>query len=922
MRSYPGWGHPTFPRSYRLLLRLYPREFRERYGRDLLEYVAESTAVYERRSLLNWTRTMLDLAINGLGVWFDSLKRAARSMLKWRSARSASLGFAGPGGGPPRKRGARVEFALQDLRFGFRMLRKHPGLSLIVILTFGLGIGYTSTVFNITNGFVHKELPFEQSHRILALDQTDPERTFQYGDITVPIHDFAEWRAQQTAFEQLAAYWTRMSNFSIERGAPERLLGGYFSSGVFETLRVQPILGRTISEADEKPGAERVIVLSYDLWLRRFEGSADVLDRTVLVDAVPRTVIGVMPEGFKFPFAQQYWLPTVIEPGAFERGEGPRYSVLGRLKEGVSAEQAQAQMATIAARTARDFPASNEGKGVSVRTLRAKLIPPAHYALFYTMLGATLGVLLIGCANVANLLLAQASVRARETAVRSALGATRGRLVMQLLTEVLVLACIGGAIGLALGYLGLEWFVAKMTYVLTTAGDGEDLPFWIRFEQDYRMLLFVVGATVLSSTIAGVVPAFQGSTANLAEAMKGGGRGSASLKARRFTGGMVITELAMSCVLLILAGLMIKSVRQLSDVDLAFATENVFTARVDLPPERYPSLDSRLAFQQELYGKLGALPGASVATLSNGLPGPGYGSTDVMIEGQTYEGNGDVPRVHIGVVTPGYFDVFESRVLEGRDFTASDGRETLPVAIVNESFARLQLDGDAIGKRLRMLHDGAQWLTVVGVVPDLSMQMFGTAGSEAGFYIPMAQSGLGSYLTMAIRTERPPMTLARDVISSISSIDPNLPAFRVMPMTGVMLRMTWFYPVFSRLFMVFGFTALFLGAIGLYGVMSFAVMQRTKEVGVRMALGAQSWELLGLVMKKGVVQMVIGLGIGLTLALFAAGPLEIVLYEVQGRDLAVFGSVGAVLALTSLAAILVPALRVTRADPVSALTPE
>jgi hypothetical protein len=294
----------------------------------------------------------------------------------------------------------------------------------------------------------------------------------------------------------------------------------------------------------------------------------------------------------------------------------------------------------------------------------------------------------------------------------------------------------------------------------------------------------------------------------------------------------------------------------------------------------------------------------------------------VTIEGQTYESDGAVPRVHIGLVTPGYFATFESRILEGRDFTAADGRQTLPVAIVNESFARLYLGGDAIGRRVRMLHDDAQWLTVVGVVPDLSMKMFATAGSEAGFYVPMAQSVLGSYLTIAIRTERPPMTLARDVISTISSVDPNLPAFRVMPMTGVMLRMTWFYPVFSKLFMVFGFTALFLGAIGLYGVMSFAVRQRTKEVGVRMALGAQSWELLGLVMKKGVVQVVIGLGIGLTLAYFTAGPLEIVLYEVQGRDLAVFGSVVTVLALTSVAAILFPALRVTRADPVAALTPE
>jgi len=596
--------------------------------------------------------------------------------------------------------------------------------------------------------------------------------------------------------------------------------------------------------------------------------------------------------------------------------------VIGRLKDGESAEHAEAQMATIAARLAQEYPESNEGTGIAVTTLRGRLIPPAHYALFYTMLGATLGVLLIGCANVANLLLARASVRARELAVRSALGANRRRLVTQLLTEVLILALIGGGIGILLGYVGLEWFVAKMSYVLVNAGDGDDLPFWIHFEHDYRMLLFAVGTTLLASVAAGVIPAFRASAADPGEAMEAGNRGSASLKMGRFTGALVTAEVALSCVLLILAGLMIKSVTQLSRVDLPFATENVFTARVMLPAQDYPGVASRMEFHERLLAGLEAIPGGVTATLSNALPGPGYGTTGMLVEGQTYDDEQELPRVHTGWVTPGYFDTFEASVIQGRAFTVSDRSETLPVAVVNETFARVYLAGDAVGRRIRMSYDEAQWLTVVGVVPDMYMDQFGTGGDPAGFYTPMAQNQVGQWVAMAIRTRGPPLAIAQDVRRSIAAIDPHLPPFRFMPMTGVMLRMTWFYPVFGRLFMAFGFTALFLGAIGLYGVMSFAVTQRTREMGIRMALGAQSGGLLGLVMRKGIIQLAIGLGIGLTLALFVGGPLQLVLYEVNGRDPAVFGTVAATLAMTCLLASFIPAYRVTKVDPVTALTSE
>jgi hypothetical protein len=331
-----------------------------------------------------------------------------------------------------------------------------------------------------------------------------------------------------------------------------------------------------------------------------------------------------------------------------------------------------------------------------------------------------------------------------------------------------------------------------------------------------------------------------------------------------------------------------------------------------------------LEFHEQLLAELEAIPGGVAATLSGNLPGPGYGSIDIRVEGQTYVEEKDLPRVHLGWVTPGYFDVFGSGPLQGRVFTAADQSETLPVAVVNETFARVHLAGDAMGRRFRTLHDDAPWLTVVGVVPDMQMDMFGTAGDPAGFYTPMSQSHnqIGTHVAMAVRTHGPPMAITRDVRRAMAAIDPHLPPYRVLPMTGVMLRMTWFYPVFGRLFTIFGFTALFLGAIGLYGVISFAVTQRTREMGIRLALGAQSGSLVGLVMRKGIIQMAIGLGIGLTLALFVGGPLQRVIYEVNGRDPIVFALVATTLALTCLLASFVPAYRVTRVDPVTALTAE
>lgn len=802
---------------------------------------------------------------------------------------------------------------VKDLRFALRMAVKNRGMSLIVILTFGLGIGLTTTVFSIVNGAIFKGLPFEDSHRIMALGRTNPSRGVEF--MGVSVHDYADWREQQTAFEYLGAWGISPLNLGLQEGRPQRLTSGLFTPSVFDVLRVQPVLGRPFLEEETRDGAEPVIIIGYDVWQDRFDGADDIIGRTVRANGEIRTIVGVMPEGFAFPNLEQAWLPLDTDPGAALRGEGPSFTVLGKLREGVSLDEARAQMAAIASRLEQAYPESNEGIGAEVRPFTDLAVGEAS-ALLYTMLGAVFAVMLIACVNVANLLIAKASVRSREMAVRTALGAGRSRVVGQLLTEVLLLAFLGGLLGFGIGTAGIEWFKAVIQV--------DPPPYWIRFDHDYRVVLFAIGVTVLASVISGVVPALQATRSDVGEALKDENRGSSSSRVSKMTSGLVIAEVALSCGLLIAAGLMIKSVSQLRTMDLPFTTERVLTARINLPELEYPDTASRTRFYEQLLSRLEAIPGVEAATLSDGLPASGNGTRVFEVEGQDYGEDDDFPIAREGIVTPGYFRTFQAEVLQGRAFSDSDRMSTLRVCVVNETFARTFLDGDAMGKHIRMgIRDtAAQWLTVIGVVPDMRMEGIGNnESSPAGFYIPIAQAGVGDFVSIAARTQGPPLAKTQDVRSAVASIDPNLPIFRVMSMEGVIERQAWFYNVFGTLFMAFGFAALFLAAVGLYGVMAFAVAQRTQEMGVRMAHGAQGRQLIALVMRRSARQLVVGLGIGLGLAVLAAGQLQMILFEVNARDPSVFAAVIVTLAFTGLLASFIPARRVTKVDPVTALTP-
>ena len=786
----------------------------------------------------------------------------------------------------------------------------------MAILTLGVGIGLSTTVFCVVNGGILKGLPFANGDRIVALMATNLSQG--QPRLQMPVDDLAVHMSRQSAFEHLGAYAISPVNLSVEAGRPERFSSGQLTVEAFKALGVQAALGRGFHDGDDRPGAEPIVLLGHDLWRDRYASNPAIVGTTIRANGVHRLVVGVMPPIFKFPIAEWLWTPLVVDPLATTRGSGPRLFAVGLLKPDVPIAEARAQAAAIGARLEAEFPATNRGIGATVVPYTQTAMPPEIFTLLYTMLGAGIGVLLIACVNVSNLLVARASLRRREVAVRMALGAARSRIVGQHLTEVLVLATAGGLIGVALSIFGVRWFAQIATQTAP--------PFWISFGLDYRIMLFVFGVIILSSLVAGGIPALQSARVSAGGVLKDDSRSSTSGRLGKFSSGLVIAELAVSCGLLIAAGLMIKSVAQLKNLPMPFAVDNILTARVDLPRSGYPDSAASIRFFEQLLPKLQAVPGVESATLSDGLPAAGNGAIAIQIEGKAYQHQSDYPLAREGIVTPGFFETFEAKVFSGREFNTSDNAAGQPVAIVNEAFAKLHFPGvDPVGRQVkRVLPGGPQpWLTIVGVVPNLLMEGIGNNNANpAGYYIPIAQSDVANGVRIGLRTRGDAASLTPLLRAALASLDPELAIHEVSSLRRVIERQTWFYTTFGTFFMAFGICALLLAAAGLYGVMSFAVTQRTREMGVRSALGAQGSQLIGLVMRRSVTQLAIGMVLGLLLALGASGALQPVLYHVDPRDPVVFLAVIVTLAVVALAASFLPARRVTRIDPVTALATE
>jgi predicted permease len=796
---------------------------------------------------------------------------------------------------------------LKDLRYGARKLVHNPGFAAVSVVTLALGIGLTTTMFSIVYGALMRGLPFEHPERIVSVRRANPARGFEQMSVTP--HDFVDYRAQARSFEALAGFGNGTMNVSGSE-KPERFDGAYMTANAFDVLRAKPLLGRTFRPGEDAVGAPAVVVLGYDLWQNRFRGDRGVIGQTIRVNAEQAEIVGVMPQGFKFPANEALWVP-LRRPLEAKRGDGSDVFVFGRLKPGVGSEQATTEMAAIAKRLATAYPESNKDITAYVEPYTKSFIGKEPTALLMTMLFAVFLVLLIACANVANLLLSQAAMRSKEVGIRSAMGASRGRIILQFLTEPLALAGVGAVLGVALAAVGVRLFNASIA--------STDPPFWIDIKIDGPILLFVLAITLFATFVSGVLPAIRASGANVNEVLKDESRGSSSFRGGRLSRALVVFEIALSMGLLVAAGLTIKSVTRLRTMEFGFPTKTIFTARVGLPEMVYRDTAAQVRFYDELYRRLGDLQGVESYTLAGTLPVLGAGEQSFAVQGKAYAEDKDYPQTHTITTYPGYFKTF-GVALRGRDFGGADTQNGEPVAIVSQTLASKFFGReDPVGRRIRLGDSKSTepWRTIVGVVPDMWNDGLENEDPQS-VYVPFAQSPQ-RFMSVTIRPRGATGQMTAPVRSAVGAIDPDLPIYFVKTLQERIDEETWFYRVFGGLFMIMGGVALVLAAVGLYGVMAFNVSRRTREMGVRMALGAKPADVIRLIVRQGMVQLAIGLLLGLFLAYSLGTLLKIILFQVSASDPLVYGATISVLVLAAAAASLIPARRATRVDPMVAL---
>jgi putative ABC transport system permease protein len=799
-----------------------------------------------------------------------------------------------------------------ELRYAARMLLKHPTVSGLAVVALGLGIGLTAVMFSIVYGVMLRGLPFENGDRILMVTRVDPEG--DQGSMNVPPHDYVEWAEQQTSFDDLAAYYEGTVNVRWAE-EPERFDGAFVSGNLFRALGVQPQLGRAFLEEEAVYGSPATVILSHRLWMDRFSGDPGVLGDVVSVNGESAEIVGVMPEDFRFPNTQEIWVPLRQDVVGLPRGQGVWLNVFGPLRQGVSRDAAMVELSGIMSRLAAAYPDTNDERiAPSMLPFTEQFVGPEGRTMLFTMLATVSLVLLIACANVANLLLARAAGRTREVGIRTAIGASRSRVIGQMVLEALAIAAVAAVLGTVVAWLGVAAFERAIA--------PTNPPFFMVFKVDAPILVFIAAGAAFSAIVAGGIPALKASGMDVSSVLKDESRGSSSLKIGRLSRVLVVGEIAMSLGLLVAAGLMTKSITRLNNYDYGFETESVFTARLGLFESEFPDTAARHAFYRDLQARLDAVPDARFTALSNALPGLNSGGSVVGIEGMSYTEDRDYPFAWSAVAGPGYFETLGVELLRGRDFDAQDVTGSLPVAIVNQSFVDRHFPGEGgLGRRFREGTSGSTepWRTIVGVVPDLNMQgMQNTGAQTSGYYLPVEQAD-ARFMSILARGPAQPMALTQAVRDAVASVHDGTPLYFVDPLQARIDQETWIFSIFGSLFMVFGGVALFLAAVGLYGVMAFTVARRTPEVGIRLALGASRGQVLAMVLRQGMGQVGLGLVFGAGLAFLVSRGIAAILFDVSPNDPVVFGGIALVLALTGLIASLVPARRATKADPAHAL---
>jgi putative ABC transport system permease protein len=795
---------------------------------------------------------------------------------------------------------------LQDFRFGIRNMRRRPGFTVIAVLTLSLGIGPITAIFTLVHAVLFKSLPYPEAERLV--------RVYKNANLSSSVPDFVDWRDQNQVFEQMGTF-TIYSVFNLmNEGEPEAIQGSVVSADLLAALGVKPLLGRWFRPDEDKPGSPLAVVLNHHFWQQRYGGDLNMIGRQIVFDGQAYTVIGVMPQGFEFPISPtgtQVWANAAFDPNNPGTPRGNNFlNILGRLKPGVSQAQAESDLQTV---LQGQYP---NPVRVSLVPLNEQLTGDTRTPLL-VLLGAIAFVLLIACANVANLLLVRAAGRQKEVAVRTALGASRFRLFRQFLIESLLLTILGGALGLLLATTSLDLLISLSPM---------RIPRLAEVHIDGRVLAFLSLIVVLTGTIFGTLTAFRLSERELREALKEGpGRSSSSLSQHRLRSSLVVIEIALSLVLLLGTGLMLRSFLKLQGVAPGFVTEGVLCINVTLPLARYPERSQRAVFTQQTLERLEALPQVeSVAAASFNYWTMGTSSRRFAIEGQPLPEPGQEYFANYTSVSPEYFRTFGIQLTVGRAFTAHDDIQAPGVAIINQTLARRFFPGEeVIGKRIRFYNTRdpqPPWLEIVGVAND-SKQGNLTQEVQPEIQIPYAQ-GAHPPLTFFVRTTGDPMALKDAVKSAIQTVDKDQPVAWMTTLEQAVASSMADRRGLMFLLAVFASVALLLAAVGIYGVMSHSIAQRTHEIGIRMALGAQAQDVVRLVLRQGIVLVLLGLGVGLAVALLLTRVLSDMLFQVSPTDRLTFFGVPIILAMVALLACYVPARRATKVDPLEALRHE
>ena len=802
---------------------------------------------------------------------------------------------------------------LQDLRFAFRTLIKNPTFAIAAVLCLTLGIGVNTTIFSCVRAMLLRPFPYHDPDALVAIGESNPRRGWHMNTVSYP--NFRSWQADNRTLSSVGIYTGASFNLAASDAA-DYIQGGEVSWTMFHTLGVAPALGRDFREEEDRPGGAQVVMLSDRVWRERFDGRVDAVGRQAMINGVPHTIIGVMPPGFDFPGSAAAWTLIQLDP-LKSRRDNHSWQVIGRLKSGATIEQARIDLNRIAAGLETLYPASNVGWGVDVLTLRDAEVGDIRPVLMIMM--ASVGfVLLIACANVANLLLARASARAKEMGVRVALGADSARLLRQLLTESILLGLFGGTLGVAFGYAFLRWINAN---IITNR------PIWMQFRIDGEVLIFTLVLAIATSLLFGLVPALQAAKPNLNETLRDAGtRGSSVGRSwQRLRASLVVGELALSLILLVGATLLVRSFLALQDVRPGFDPSNLLTMQVSLVGPAYDSTYQRFQFWDRMLTKLNAEPGIVSAAIANRVPlGGGNNNSFFVPEGQDVK-LGSEPLLEIRWSSPRYLETLRVPLVAGRMFTQQEWADSGAggrVAVINRYMAEQfwKTPDAALGKRFRfgsVTDTSRRWITIVGVAGDIKHKQLSSPPDLQG-YMPYRQGGWTT-AAIVVRTRDEPTHATAVVLSALKQSDPLLPAYRVMSMDANIQRSYWQRALYGKMFGAFAVIALVLAGVGLYGVISYAVSQRTQEIGVRVALGAQTLDVVRLIVGQGALLGGLGIAIGLAGAFGVTRTLRALLFGVSPLDGMSFVGVSLVLGALTLLASYIPARRASRVDPVEAL---